>query len=113
MNLTPQQQKVVNYLQDGKWHCMANDFFIKDDRKRISELNRMGFNIIGFKCDRTCGIKHSSRVLMRKMKGVPKDYIAPEMPLNAPVSLEIAGLWYETDPWTGMVLEEREHEIYA
>ena len=67
MNLTPQQQKIVDYLADGTWKCMADEFFMKDDRTRISELNRMGFEIVGIKCDKSCGKKHSSRVLMRKM----------------------------------------------
>lgn len=45
---------------------------MKDDRKRISELNGMGYEIIGIKCDNHCGVGHSSRVLMRKMKATPK-----------------------------------------
>ena len=71
MELSPQQQKVVDFLADGEWHCMADDFFMKDDRKRISELNALKFEIKGTKCDKRCGINHSSRVQMRKLISRP------------------------------------------
>lgn len=62
-----QHQQILNYLADGDWHCMANaNFYMKDDRKRISELNRSGYQILGKPCDGRCGVKHSSRVFMRK-----------------------------------------------
>ena len=103
MKLTPSQQKVFDHLKDGRWHCMADSrFFMKDDRKRISELNEMGFNIIGFKCDKRCGVKHSSRILMRKMKGVPEGIEAPVSPKTAPQQeLRVVGVMEELDPWTG------------
>lgn len=65
---TPQQKLILNYLEDGDWHCMANaDFYMKDDRKRISELNAKGYVIQGSKCDGRCGKKHTSPVLMRRL----------------------------------------------
>ena len=68
MRLSPNQRKIVDYLADGEWRCFATpDFFMKDDRKRISELNAMGFVIEGMKCDGRCGIKHKSNVLMRRL----------------------------------------------
>jgi hypothetical protein len=76
--LTPQQQKIIDFLADGRWHCMADTFFMKDDRKRISELNKLGYEIIGMKCDRSCGKKHSSRVYMRKLKGSPTVEVKPK-----------------------------------
>lgn len=45
-------------------------FYMKDDRKRISELNRMGYVITGRPCDGRCGINHSSRLFMRRMENV-------------------------------------------
>ena len=73
MRLTPQQKKVIGYLSDGDWHCMANhDFFMKDDRKRISELNNLGYKIEGKPCDGRCGIRHSARLLMRRINKKPK-----------------------------------------
>lgn len=66
--MTPQQQLIYDYLEDGEWHCMTHPgFFMKDDRKRISELNQMGILIEGMPCDGRCGIKHTSKVLMRRL----------------------------------------------
>lgn len=71
--LSPQQQKIVDYLADGEWRCFATpDFFIKDDRKRISELNAMGYVIEGMKCDGRCDVKHSSNVFMRRLVERPR-----------------------------------------
>ena len=52
-------------LNDGQWHCPTNELYMKDDRKRLSELNQIGFQIIGEKCN--LGHNHNSRVLMRKL----------------------------------------------
>ena len=72
MHLTPQQKKVVEYLADGNWHCLATpSFFMKDDRKRISELNALGYTIEGIKCDGRCGQGHTSPVKMRRMVNKP------------------------------------------
>lgn len=69
---SPQQQKIIDYLQDGNWHCMANvDFFMKDDRKRISELNARGYEIEGTTCDGRCKINHSARIFMRRITKRP------------------------------------------
>ena len=73
---TPQQQKIIDYLRDQQWHCMATPgFFIKDDRKRISELNQegsylhgKGYYVNGMKCDGRCGVKHSARIFMRRIE---------------------------------------------
>lgn len=74
-HLTPQQKLIVNYLADGDWHCMANaNFYMKDDRTRISELQKKGYVIEGEPCrpDITrCGKNHSSKVYMRRIVAVP------------------------------------------
>lgn len=73
-HLSPQQKKIIEHLADGEWHCMASPkFFIKDDRKRISELNDKGYVIIGQPCDirGKCGLKHTSNVFMRRLEGKP------------------------------------------
>lgn len=65
-----QQQQILEYLSDGEWHCMANaNFYMKDDRKRISELREQGHVILSQPCDGRCGVKHNSRLLMRKLYG--------------------------------------------
>lgn len=75
--LSPQQNQIVSYLSDGEWRCMASaDFYMKDDRTRISELRRIGYEIDGKPCDRRCGVRHSSNVFMRKLVKVPNPQIA-------------------------------------
>lgn len=70
--LAPNHKKILDYLADGKWHCMANaHFYMKDDRKRISELNAMGYAIEGTKCDKRCGVAHSSNIFMRRLLEAP------------------------------------------
>lgn len=70
--LTPQQKKILDYLADGEWHCMANaNFYMKDDRKRISELNDKGYDIQGERCKGMCGIKHSAGIYMRRLAALP------------------------------------------
>lgn len=78
-----QQQQILNYLSDREWHCMANaNFYMKDDRKRISELRDQGHIILSQPCDGRCGVKHNSRLLMRKLYGnkkelQPRDFSLP------------------------------------
>ncbi len=73
MKLSPSQQKIVDYLAGGEWKCMATPtLFIKDDRKRISELNAKGLLIEGKKCDGRCGINHSGHIFMRRLAVAPK-----------------------------------------
>jgi hypothetical protein len=74
MKLTPQQKKIVDMLRDGLWHCPTKECFIKDDRKRISELSRMRtfdgkkiYNIEGQPCTLH---PHTSRVYMRRLVGL-------------------------------------------
>lgn len=71
MKLSPQKELIISILRDMQWHCSSEFGYIKDDRKRISELNATymedkGYEIIGEPCDGRCGIKHSSGLFMRK-----------------------------------------------
>lgn len=78
-----QQQQILEYLSDGEWHCMTTaNFYMKDDRKRISELREQGHVILSQPCDGRCGVKHNSRLLMRKLYGnkkelQPRDFSLP------------------------------------
>jgi hypothetical protein len=68
MKLSPNQTLIINYLADGAWHCMAAaDFYMKDDRTRISELRRLGYAFEEKVCDGRCGKKHNARLYMRKL----------------------------------------------
>ena len=97
MKLSPSQQKIIDYLENGDWHCMANaNFFMKDDRKRISELNQKGYKIIGMPCDRRCGVSHASNVLMRQLIERPinhnRDFIKGVGHLKSYEELAAAGV---------------------
>lgn len=72
--LTPQQKQIIGYLNDGEWHCMASaDFYMKDDRTRISELRKIGYSFQEEPCDSRaqCKVKHSSRLYMRRLISAP------------------------------------------
>lgn len=69
---SPQQDIILSHLRSGEWVCQTKWLSqIKDDRKRLSELNagymkERGYQIIGEPCNGHCGIKHASRLFMRK-----------------------------------------------
>ena len=69
--MTPQQTQIINLLSDGEYHCPTAELFMKDDRKRISELRKMGYEFDSPPCDKKCGINHSSRVVMRRLMAEP------------------------------------------
>ena len=79
LRLSPQKEKIVSFLRDMKWHCGSQWVaFIKDDRKRIQELNEnymlvKGYEIIGEPCKgQSCG--RPSCPLFRR-KAVPRTRI--------------------------------------
>lgn len=99
--MTNQQNQILDYLKDGDFHCMASkDFFMKDDRSRISELRRMGYTFEDKPCDGRCGVKHNARLLMRRLTGTPdgpvssqnlNNYVRPvNMPLEEPVDTKVS-----------------------
>ena len=53
----------------------TKDFFMKDDRKRISELRAVGYEIKSLRCDKRCKIEHSSGVKMRRLVAEPKQEV--------------------------------------
>lgn len=70
-HLSPQQQVIVEKLRSKDWVCSSEFGYIKDDRRRITDLNRgymldKGYEIIGKPCDGRCGKNHSSGLFMRK-----------------------------------------------
>jgi hypothetical protein len=71
MKLSPQQETIVDVLRDKGWHCSSEFGYIKDDRRRIFELNEgymlsKGYQIEGKRCDGRCGKNHSSGLFMRR-----------------------------------------------
>lgn len=67
MNFTPQQKLLLDMLADMKWHCPTNELFIKDDRKRFSELRQKGYVFESIPCELH---NHNSRVVMRRLVSV-------------------------------------------
>lgn len=68
MTLTPQHRQILNLHQNHEWVCSTAIEFIRDQRKRISELNHMGYTFEAKPCDGRCGKKHNSRLYMRRLK---------------------------------------------
>ena len=91
MNLTPQHKQILKIHEDGNWHCSTVIEFIRDQRKRISEMNNEDFNGQRYqfeskKCDGRCGKIHSSNLVMRRLVKVHpiaekflKDWAKPEV----------------------------------
>ena len=71
MNLSPQKQKLYDMYKHGDWVCSTAILFIRDFRKRISEMRDMGYNFQSMRCDGRCGTKHASNVHMYKLDGEP------------------------------------------
>lgn len=92
MKLSPQKEKIVSVLRDQQWHC-GRDWVnqVKDDRIRITELNRgymkeKGYTIIGSPCKgRMCG-KSYCPLFMRK--AVPLTSPAPQQTPDTSESLQ-------------------------
>lgn len=95
MALSPQKEKIVSILRDMRWHC-GREWLdgIKDDRKRISELNEdymasKGYRIAGEPCKgRACG-KRDCPLHMRRAQKIAGP--SPEALQVAKESIE----WYE------------------
>ena len=78
-------KRIFEWLADGEWHCGTELSYMKDDRKRISELRQKGYLIEGISCDGRCNTIHKSKNLkMRRLVG--------ELSLRseAPQSVQIA-----------------------
>ena len=74
MHLTPQQKQITDMLADGAWHCPTVELYMKDDRKRISELKDKGF--IFDESGKTCTDpthRHRSPVKLRRLISWPSE----------------------------------------
>ena len=71
------EQIIIDYLQGGEWKCVWQAYKIKDDRARISGINKkfkagkINFWIEGKRCDGRCGMKHESNIFMRRLRKAP------------------------------------------
>ena len=70
-----QHEQIIEIHSDGRWHCSTEIEFMRDQRKRISELNLESFKKTGQPlleakpCNGSCGKKHNSRLFMRRLIG--------------------------------------------
>lgn len=67
MKLTPQHNQILKMLEDGLYHCPTVELYMKDDRKRISELIKGGYNILGDKLCDNPNHGHISRIKLRRL----------------------------------------------
>jgi hypothetical protein len=73
MKLSPQKKKLIELYKDGQWRCSVEiaPLFIRDYRKRLSELNKEGYVFKSIACDGRCGVRHSANVHMYRLEGQP------------------------------------------
>jgi len=65
-------QRILEWLKNGDWRCSTELDFMRDARKRISELIKSGVKIDGIPCDGRCGKIHKNKNLkMRKLLSSP------------------------------------------
>lgn len=81
MKLSPQKRRIYEIHKDGEWHCSTEIEYIRDHRKRVSEMNRDNRDRKGDdlfeseRCDgspKSCKGKHISPVYMRRLKVKPR-----------------------------------------
>jgi hypothetical protein len=66
-------QRIKKLLRDGSWVCSSEFTFMRDFRKRLSELRAQGIEIESMPCDRHCGTNHESNIYMYRLKEKPKE----------------------------------------
>jgi hypothetical protein len=64
-------KKILRILREAKggWVCTTvfDTEYIRDHRKRVSELIQQGYKIISEQCKGECGRSHSSNIFKRKL----------------------------------------------
>jgi hypothetical protein len=75
MKLSRQHEQLLEIHRDMKFHCSTEYEYMRDHRKRISELNlgylkEKGYYLKAVKCDGRCGKNHNSMVAMRRAERV-------------------------------------------
>lgn len=67
-----QEQKILNMLADGEWHCPTVELYMKDDRARISGLKKKGYMIDGSLNCTNSDHHHTSPVKLRRLVSSPE-----------------------------------------
>ena len=68
-----QKQQILNLHKDDRWVCSTELEFMRDHRKRYSELSKAGYVFEARKCD-IKGHVHTSPLFMRRLVATPNDY---------------------------------------
>ncbi len=107
MKLSPQQEIIVKALRSKEWVCGSVWLTgIKDDRARISALNKgymkeHGWRIVGKPCDGRCGTKHTSNLYMRRAEPIhaPQAILErSETPFDLPATLKAMDVFWQSLP---------------
>lgn len=88
--MTPQHNQILNILSDHQWHCTVefDEIPMRDHRKRVSELQKLGYLMETEKCRGRCGRPHSSNVTWRRLLKSPvasdfdRSEVLPELPAS-------------------------------
>ena len=64
-------KQLIELHKSGDWVCSTTIEYMRDHRKRYSELSAKGFVFEAMPCDGRCDTKHSSRLFMRRLKEKP------------------------------------------
>lgn len=82
MKLSPQKKYLIDLYSNGEWKCSTAIQFVRDFRKRISELNIEGYVFDSEKCDGRCGIKHNSNIHMYRLKAMKPRHVFEPIIIN-------------------------------
>lgn len=88
--MTSQQQQIIDILIDGRKHCFTVELFMKDDRKRLSELRQKGyiFNEGAGYCEDP-NHHHKAKVKLRQLIRAPFFYESMEQNKQEQLKLKI------------------------
>lgn len=64
-------KQLLELHKNGEWICSTTIEYMRDHRKRYSELSQKGYVFESVPCDMKCGKQHSSRLFMRRLEGRP------------------------------------------
>lgn len=66
--------QLLELHKNGDWVCSTKIEYMRDHRKRYSELSASGYKFQSEPCDGRCNTKHSSRLFMRRLVDKPVEY---------------------------------------
>lgn len=64
-------KQLLELHKNGDWVCSTIIEYMRDHRKRYSELSQKGYTFEAKPCNKQCGTQHSSRLFMRRLESKP------------------------------------------